>query len=96
MVCDEIYLFTEDEIEKLNHQINKLQEEYNELENIVLMSGGDSFEGENIENILDFLKEKKNVASTEKELFVWPLIALAMIIFILDVWFRTRSERKNI
>ena len=60
------------------------------------MSGGDSFKGKNIENILDFLKEKKNVVSTEKELFVWPLIALAMIIFIVDVWFRTRSERKNI
>ena len=67
-----------------------------ELENIVLMSGGGSFEEENIEDILDFLKEKKNVISTEKELFVWPLIALAMIIFIVDVWFRTINKRKNI
>ncbi len=88
--------FIEDEY-AVNYNSEYLELGMNEeLENIVLMSGGDSFKGKNIENILDFLKEKKNVVSTEKELFVWPLIALAMIIFIVDVWFRTRSERKNI
>ena len=68
-----------------------------ELEDLVRTSGGHVFEGnENIVEVLDFLKEKKNITLVEKELFIWPLLSLAMIIFILDVWFRTVSERKNI
>ena len=68
-----------------------------ELEDLVRVSGGHVFEAsENIQEVLDFLKEKKNITLVEKELFIWPLLSLAMIIFILDVWFRTVSERKNI
>ncbi len=68
-----------------------------ELEDLVRVSGGHVFESsENILDVLDFLKEKKNITLVEKELFIWPLLSLAMIIFILDVWFRTVSERKNI
>lgn len=68
-----------------------------ELEELVRVSGGHVFSGsEDILDVLDVLKEKKNITLVEKELFIWPLISLAMIIFILDVWFRTVSERKNI
>ena len=42
------------------------------------------------------LKENKTVIKGTKELFIWPLLVLAMAIFIVDVWFRTVSERKNI
>ncbi|MBT3866235.1 VWA domain-containing protein [Candidatus Woesearchaeota archaeon] len=69
----------------------------NELEELVRTSGGHVFEStEDILDVLEFLKEKKNITLVEKELFIWPLLSLAMIIFILDVWFRTVSERKNI
>ena len=67
------------------------------LINLVESTGGHVFEdSENILDVLDYLKEKKNITTVEKELFIWPLLSLAMIIFILDVWFRTVSERKNI
>lgn len=69
----------------------------NELEDLVHASGGRTFNGvEDLSGISDYIKEKANVLSVEKELFVWPFIALAMIIFILDVWLRTVQERKNI
>ncbi len=67
------------------------------LFDLVESSGGHVFENsEDISAVLDYLKEKKNITTVEKELFIWPLLSLAMIIFILDVWFRTISERKNI
>ncbi len=77
------------EYEKLG--INK------ELEDIVSSTGGRVFgQHENLDAIEKFIKEDKNLLKVEKELFVWPLIALAMAIFILDVWFRTIQERKDI
>ncbi len=68
-----------------------------QLEELVSLSGGHMFEeSDNINSVLDYLKEKKNIATVEKELFIWPLISLAMIIFVIDVWIRTVSERKSI
>jgi len=68
-----------------------------ELENLVVLSGGKVFEADDsIKEIAEFMKEKANILEVDKELFIWPLIALAMVIFILDVFFRTIQERKNI
>lgn len=89
--------FEEDEYSvNYNSEFNDLGMNEN-LINLVESSGGHVFEdSENILDVLNYLKEKKNITTVEKELFIWPLLSLAMIIFVLDVWFRTVSERKNI
>jgi uncharacterized membrane protein len=68
-----------------------------ELENIVLESGGEIFnEGDGYAKVVNVMKEKANVLNIEKELFIWPFISLAIVIFLLEVWFRNIRERKNI
>ena len=68
-----------------------------ELGAVIRESGGRVFEADDdLNDVATFMKEKKNILKVEKELLIWPLIALAMVIFILDVWFRTIQERKNI
>ena len=66
------------------------------MKEIVTLSGGKILRGENIDELDSVLKENKSVIKGTKELFIWPLLILAMAIFIVDVWFRTVSERKNI
>ncbi|MBT3262066.1 VWA domain-containing protein [Candidatus Woesearchaeota archaeon] len=67
-----------------------------EMKKTVISTGGKILKGENMNELESVLKENKTVIKGTKELFIWPLLVLAMAIFIVDVWFRTVSERKNI
>jgi len=68
-----------------------------ELKNLVVSTGGGIFKMENVlQEISGYLKVKKDILEDEKEPFIWPLVLLAMVIFLLDVWFEKVRERKNI
>jgi len=67
------------------------------LASLVTATGGKTLTDLNaLVSVEETLKASETVTHGEEELFIWPLLALAMAIFILDVWFRTVQERKNI
>ena len=65
-----------------------------ELESIVSSSGGRMFDADDINGIVDHAKTRAKREVNERQYLRWPLVVLAMAIFLLEIFIR-RVIRKE-
>ncbi|MBI2564649.1 VWA domain-containing protein [Candidatus Woesearchaeota archaeon] len=59
-----------------------------ELEGVVLSTGGNVFDQDDIESILDHVKSHSKRVVTQKVIIRWPFILIALIIFLMEIFIR--------